>query len=819
MPARRHVLAIIFAASLIFSGTLPLFAADNPSQAGPGPVASGGDASPTQSAASLTGIYSLSATIPEDMLNLREKLASLPDPAALSQELEASAADIKKMQDEVAYAKSSEQMQSGHTQVYEGEMQRLAARLKTVTESVRQAVADLSKQRQTWLGRKTSLGGIQADSGAGPDIVQDEKKNLGVKIDQAIGLIDKSLSPYLDIGRRAGDAQAQLQEVQNDLRKIQEKTRAENISKRGDSVFSSGFYTRFNITLLKETQHSVSNFVIEQLDLLSQQGMRLLLVLLLVPLVAAIRWSKQFHDAAYWLAFANHPLATSIFLVSTGMLMLNKVSPDLSMSQEWGLILRIANILAVMRLLYGAGLHPDRRRTLSRLALFLAVAFLFIIVGLPRTLLFLYVFLVSALAACLYLRGLLPGMRDGSDKVSEAIRKSWGILPAIVLVAGLAGFNYFALFFFFIALSTIVSILMIWMLFRFHESLFELALSLIPVAAFRENRAIILKKSRPILLWAHGLLMLAVLTVVWRFYPNVGAAIAGVNDFGFTIGDLRLSPGFLVLVVLIFYSGLLVSETLQYVLVRGVLPRYTSEMGVRVSIARLAHYVIIALTFLVMLNVLGFKLAQLTIVGGALGVGIGFGLQAIVNNFASGLILLFERPIKVGDTIRFGSDTGEVKEVGLRATIIRTYDNAEVVVPNSMLITGQVTNWTLANRRARLKVPVGVAYGSDVAKVMEILLACANEHPGVLSEPKPTVLFMAFAASSLDFELRAWLPDYLHSAGILSELNVEIESRFNEAGIEMPFPQNDLHLRSMDEKMVRQLRGLQEKTTKDTNQE
>jgi small-conductance mechanosensitive channel len=436
---------------------------------------------------------------------------------------------------------------------------------------------------------------------------------------------------------------------------------------------------------------------------------------------------------------------------------------------------------------------------------------LLIILNLPATLVFLYVFLVSALAVSLYCRGLVRDSRNGNGKAEEVFRKSWGILPAIILIAGLAGFDHLAVFFFFVTLSSIVSILMIWMMFRFHESLLELVLSLVPVAAIREHQAIILGKSRPILFWAHGLLMLAVLAVVWTFYPNVNAAIAGINGFGFTIGDIRLSPGFLVLVMLIFYIGLLVSEISQYVLVRGVLPRYTTELGVRVSIARLAHYVIISLTILIMLRVLGFRLAQLAILGGALGVGIGFGLQAIVNNFASGLILLFERPIKVGDTIRFGNDTGEVREVGLRATIIRTYDNAEIVVPNSMLITSQVTNWTLANRRARLKVPVSAAYGSDVAKVMEILLSCAKEHPGVLSDPKPTVFFLAFAASSLDFELRVWLPDYLHSTGVLSELNIEIESRFCEAGIEMPFPQNDLHLRSMDESVAGQLRGLRGK--------
>jgi len=812
---RRHILVIILAASLIFFASARLFAADNSSQTEPSP--SGGNAAPSGS--SLVDIYSLSSTIPEDLLNLQEKLGTLRDPSALGQEVDAIALDMKKMQGEVSFVKNSDRMRPGHTQVYEGQAQRLTARLKMVSEPVRQTVADLSTQRQTWLGRKTSLSDIQVDTGKNLAIVQDEKKNLGTKIDQAIGLIDKTLSPYLDLGRRAGDIQAQLQAIHNDLRKSSEQMRAERIAKRGPSVFSAGFYTRFDIGLVKETGHSVKTFLTEQVGLVREQGIRLLLTLFIVPLIAAVRWSKQFHEAVYWRAFANQPLATPIFLISTGMLVLNKVSPNLDLPKEWELILHIANILAVVRLLGGAGLPSNRRRALSRLAIFLAVALALITLNLPTTLVFLYVFLVSALAACLYVRGILGGKENGNNKVEEVFRKSWGILPAIALIAGLAGFDHFAVLFFFVALSSVVSILMIWMLFRFHESLFELALSLIPAAAIREHQAIILRKSRPILFWAHGLLMLAVLAVVWMIYPNVEAAIAGINGFGFTIGDVRLSPGFLILVMLIFYIGLLLSETSQYVLVHGVLPRYTSELGVRVSVARLAHYVIIALTFLIMLKVLGFKLEQVTILGGALSVGIGFGLQAIVNNFASGLILLFERPIKVGDTIRFGGDTGEVKEVGLRATIIRTYDNAEIVVPNSMLITGQVTNWTLANRRARLKVPVSAAYGSDVAKVMEILLACAREHPGVLSEPKPSAFFLAFGASSLDFELRAWLPDYLNSTNVLSELNIEIESRFNEAGIEMPFPQNDLHLRSIDASVTGQLRGLSGKTTMDAGKQ
>ncbi len=182
--------------------------------------------------------------------------------------------------------------------------------------------------------------------------------------------------------------------------------------------------------------------------------------------------------------------------------------------------------------------------------------------------------------------------------------------------------------------------------------------------------------------------------------------------------------------------------------------------------------------------------------------GIGFGLQAIVNNFVSGLILLFERPIKVMDIIENGSRTGRVKSLGLRATVVQTFDNAEIVIPNSELITGTVTNWTLAEKKARVRVPVGVAYGSDISQVIEILIRCANEHPLVLSTPPPRAMFLAFGASSLDFELRAWIPDVRQRTSTLSELNQEIESEFSQAGIEIPFPQSDLHLRTVSEEVA-----------------
>jgi small-conductance mechanosensitive channel len=209
----------------------------------------------------------------------------------------------------------------------------------------------------------------------------------------------------------------------------------------------------------------------------------------------------------------------------------------------------------------------------------------------------------------------------------------------------------------------------------------------------------------------------------------------------------------------------------------------------------------------VALLALGFEFTKLTIILSALGVGIGFGLQGIVNNFVSGLILLFERPVRAGDYIELDGKWAEIHNIGLRATTVQTFDQADVIIPNADLVSNQVINWTLSNRRVRLIIPVGVAYGSDIELVMKTLLACAKENSGIAGEPPPQVLFQSFGESSLDFELRVWVPNAEDRLTVKSELNQAIERKFRDAKIEIAFPQRDLHLRNVNEPITLQTTG------------
>jgi potassium efflux system protein len=315
---------------------------------------------------------------------------------------------------------------------------------------------------------------------------------------------------------------------------------------------------------------------------------------------------------------------------------------------------------------------------------------------------------------------------------------------------------------------------------------------------------------RSILRAAHVLAALAWLVTTFFVFDLLTPTMGFVQNLlaaSLTVGELSLSLGAALLFIATVWVSVLMSRAISGLLEVDVLSRLDMPRGLPSVIGRLTRYTLIAIGFVFALAAIGLKLTELTIIGGALGVGIGFGLQNIVSNFVSGLILAFERPIREGDLIQLEALTGEVRRIGFRATIVRTYDGAEVIVPNASLISKDVINWTLSDQQRRITVQVGVAYGTDPASVIALLRQVPGQFPEILKAPEPMTLFTGFGDSALNFELRFWTVDADRVAIIRSDVSIAVNNALAAAGIEIPFPQRDLHLRSVDAPAAARLRG------------
>jgi small-conductance mechanosensitive channel len=264
----------------------------------------------------------------------------------------------------------------------------------------------------------------------------------------------------------------------------------------------------------------------------------------------------------------------------------------------------------------------------------------------------------------------------------------------------------------------------------------------------------------------------------------------------FEINRTPVTPSSVIMFVIVITVFFLFSRLLQRVLKNKILTRFRIDQGTQYTLFRISHYIIMIIGCLFAFQFVGIDLSGLAVIVGLLSVGIGFGLQNVTSNFISGLILLFERPIKIGDRITVGHTEGDVIAINMRSTTIRSLNNISIIVPNTEFISSQVINWSHGDPKVRLVVQVGVSYNSDLDAVIQALREVAEESPHVLKNPEPDVLLSGFGDSSWNMELRVWLQDPKNYYPIRSEINCAIVHKFRQYGIEIPYPQRDLHVRS-----------------------
>jgi potassium efflux system protein len=409
-----------------------------------------------------------------------------------------------------------------------------------------------------------------------------------------------------------------------------------------------------------------------------------------------------------------------------------------------------------------------------------------------------------------YLTRLLPRLSDPTwlhrPWVHLFVRGLALSVLVVIILAYLLGFQNLSLYLDRAAVWTLLGLVVLWFLWLIGETIIHhllhpesgRAVSRLPDRADLIQRLYIL--SRWVLCFALGTAVVLWSFNSWGITPYQVAGAFQWMTWGPTLGPVKLTTMSILGVTLALYLGFLLSRVIRALINSRIFPRTSLEPGVQYTISTSVHYVILVLTGLIALNILGFPLTNLALVAGALGVGIGFGLQNIVNNFLSGLILLFERPIKVGDMLVIDGQWGLVKEIRVRSTIFETFDKYVLIIPNSELISGKVLNWTHYGAGInRLTLKVGVAYGSDVEMVRQLLLKICRANPRVVPEPPPQVFFTVYGDSSLDFTIWVHVSMPSDRMPATHELNRAIFEALSEHGIEIPFPQRDLHIKEWPE--------------------
>jgi len=467
----------------------------------------------------------------------------------------------------------------------------------------------------------------------------------------------------------------------------------------------------------------------------------------------------------------------------------------------------VALLLLIPTLILYVGIIPRKLRILFYLVVILYLLDLFHIFFPAKTLLTRLLLLIQDIFLVWILFSIIrknsPIREVYSGKWLRFILRSANVLIFITIlsiIGNLLGYTNLAILLSSTIIGLVIAAIILNLLVSMHEALFY---SLFKTKLFQKSYIIktyeepIIRKLFSFLIYLAIFIWIRAIFVSLGLADQAGNWIYGLMDQEWKFGSVNISFGGIISFFLAILITAIVVRGIRYLLEDEIFPRIKLSRGVPGAISMVVRYTLVAFGIYVALSAAGIDLGKFGLIAGALGVGIGFGLQGVVYNFIAGLILAFERPIQKGDTIELGTLFGDVISIGVRASTVRTYDGSEVIVPNGNLISNELINWTLSDRRRRREVKINVAYGSNPREVMELLFKVASENENVLPNPKPWPLFDGFGDSCLNFRVLFWV-DFDRGLTIQSKVAMKIYDALANAGIHIPFPQTDLHIKSFD---------------------
>ncbi|MBN1142352.1 MAG: mechanosensitive ion channel [Deltaproteobacteria bacterium] len=765
----------------------------------------------TQAYPGMAEIVPRSAAVSSQAGEVRAKIEAFRDVSRFEKELQEALRSQEELDRRVEKVREVYSLSYDHLLPLRQDVERQIRVLNRLLQELSESLANLDGVSQEWSSRKEFWEewkkAVEVPlQGAYREAFREVEKNIADIVKQSRDVF----GPYAALQKRAADLLEKNNLVLGWVQKSLGDLRGRLLAKNAPSLFSREFYQSWNSSLGEELHRGFAALKPAEEGILQRQGWILALQILLAVFAGIlIRVHRQRLAAEErWQFLWKHPWATGCFLSVSLLSLLYTGIPSLGRFLIWLVVVISASFMV------SSLLREERSKVL---VVFSLAAFSILTMGLrlisfPQPLFRIYFAVLAAIGILGFwwaLRSRKPAPEKKYDLFSWLLRLGM-IMSGGALLAQIGGYEAFSSWLLqssavsvFVLLSTHMSILLAEGSIGFLAGHAPLPKTFFFESLRREASSRLKLAARIALALFGGLYLLK----VWGVDNTVGEAWNRLLGFAVSMGTVTISVRTALLAALFLYLSVMFSSLIQLFLDREFFPSRKMERGQRELVKKLFHYGLILIGFLLAMGAFGIELQNFAVLAGAFGIGIGFGLQNIVNNFVSGLILLFERPITVGDVVVFQGEWGKVSRIGLRSTIVETFDRSEIIIPNSHLVSEAVTNWTLSNYTARCIVAVGVAYGTDIGKVLQILETVGKGHPEVLADPPPSALFIGFGESSLDFELRVWIATINNRLGVKSDLGRAIAARFQEEGIEIPFPQRDLHLRSVDERVVAAARG------------
>lgn len=792
-------LIILFAALLLISGSV--HAVDQPDQ----DQNTTSMETPDVSSLELAKIIPLASELSGRQAALENSVRKLVDLPGLEESYKIIGENLVASADKFQVLKDNKNFSYNGLSDIREEIRQHKRSFDNISRPLSHAINQLEMHRKEWTGEKKLWNEWRLtvyEEGLGLDQLKSTFNKALYAIDKILDLVSLELEKTLSLQKEVSHLKTEMTVIVAELDELMLGERREVLLTETPPLFSRPFLSQFTKTgLWSEIKKGIAGITWPGNGLFLRHGWIILFQLLLsIIVISSILRKKQFFDeSSRWRFFLLRPVSSGLFIgfMATVIIYEYEGTPA-----AWKLVNLFIGGISFARFSCSIFKTPWKKQLVYGLVSVFIITKLMDILSFPLPFFRLYTVLAAVTGLYFCLKWAKDLKLEEEKKFYLVLFRFGTLFFTVIIIAELFGKKVLATYLFVSFLHSI-TLVMVFILFMYIiSSVVEWLYQISPLNLTGQSHSakpdpLASRISIFINFYICSLILLPAILMIWGVYDNLEDATNQLMVIGFNLGEQRVNLGLVLTAGGIFYGTFMLSEILQRLLTDEIIIKRRVAKGVRHAMGKLIHYIIIIIGFLLSLSILGFEITKLTIMLSALGIGIGFGLQNIVNNFMCGLILLFERPVRVGDTIELGGKWAEVKRIGLRATVVQTADQADVIIPNADLISNQVTNWTLTNRRVRLTIPVGVAYGSNIPLVIETLAECPGEYEKVAKLPLPQVLFLSFGASSLDFELRVWVTDSDHRLSVQSDLHQEIDRRFRENNIEIAFPQRDIHIRTM----------------------